>query len=95
MAFGFGRIGEQAGGFDDDVDAEVSPWQCRRPLPDRERLDFRAADDDGVVAFEADIARQPAQNRVEFEQMRQRAVVGDVVGGDHLHVGGALLLLGQ
>ncbi len=96
VAFGLGRVGEKAGGFDDDVDAQVAPRHRRRALLDLERLDLVVADDDGVLAFEADVVGQPAQDRVEFQQVRQRGVVGDVVDRDHLDVGaGALLLLRQ
>ena len=50
-----GGVGEDAGGLDDDVDAQVAPRQRGRALLDLEGLDLGVADDDGVVAFEADL----------------------------------------
>ena len=79
-------VGEQAGGFDDDVDAEVAPRQRGRSFPDLKSLDLGVADDDRVLAFEADVLGKPAQDRVKFEQMRQRGVVGEVVDRDDLDV---------
>ena len=44
------------------------------------------ADDDGVLALEADVVGQPAQDRVELQQVRERRVVGEVVHRHDLDV---------
>lgn len=95
MALGLGSVGEKTGGLDDDIDPQVAPGHRRRALPHLEGLDLHTADDDGVLALETHVLGQPAQNRVEFEQVGQRLVVGDVIDGDHLDVRAALLLLSQ
>ena len=84
-------LGEDAGGLDDDVDAEVTPGQRRRALLDLEGLDLGVADDDGVVALEADVLGVAAQDRVELQQVRQAGVVGEVVDRDDLDVGALAL----
>src|SRR5581483_1813961 len=93
MALRLVGLGEYAGGFDDDVDAEVAPREGGRPFLDFEGLDLVGADDDGVVTFEADVLGQAAEDRVELEQMGQRRVIGEVVDGDHLDVGATALRL--
>ncbi len=87
VALGLGAGGEDTGGLDDDVDTEVAPRQRRGPLFDFERLDLGVADDDGVLALEADVLGQPAQDGVELQQVRQAGVVGEVVDGNDLDVG--------
>ena len=87
VPLGLGGVGEDAGGLDDDVDAQIAPRKFGRTGLDLERLDLGVADDDGVVAFEADVVGQPAQDRVELQQVRQRGVVGQVVDRDDLDVG--------
>jgi hypothetical protein len=79
------------------VDTEVAPRQCGGAFLNLQRFDLVVADDDGVVAFQADVVGQPAQDRVELEQMRQRRVVGQVVCRDQLDfgVGARGLLLQQ
>ena len=79
-------IGEDAGGLDDHVDAEIAPRNRRRPLLDLERLHSPGADDQGV-AIENDILGQPPQDGVELQQVGQRGVVGEVVDRDDLDVG--------
>ena len=86
-----GAGGEDAGGLDDDVDAQVAPGQCGRAFLDLEGLDLGVADDDGVVAFEGDLLGVPAQDRVELQQVRQAGVVGEVVDRDDLDVGALAL----
>ena len=96
MALGLSGGGENSGGLDDDVDAEVAPGKGRWSLFDLQCLYLGAADDDGVLALQADVVGQPAQDRVELEQMRQRRVVGQVIDRYQLDVGaGALGLLRQ
>ena len=82
-----GGVGEEAGGLDDDVDAEVAPRQRGRVLLDLEGLDLGVADDDDVVALEADVLGVAAQDRVVLQQVRQAGVVGEVVDRDDLDVG--------
>ena len=91
VTLGLGGVGEDAGGLDDDVDAEVTPRQGGGALLDLERLDLGVADDDRVVAFEADVLGETAQDRVELEQVRQAGVVGEVVDRDDLDVGALAL----
>ena len=85
------RVGEDAGGLDDDVDAQVTPGQRGRAFLDLQRLDLGAADDDRVVALEADVLGVAAQDRVELQQVRQAGVVGEVVDRDDLDVGALAL----
>ena len=89
--FALARGGEDAGGLDDDVDAQIAPGQRGRTFLDLERLDLGAADDDRVVAFEADLLGIAAQDRVELQQVRQAGVVGEVVDRDDLDVGALAL----
>ena len=77
-------LGEPAGRFEDDVDADILPRQQRRILL-REDLELIAADLDRV-AGRAHRHRQVAEHRVVLQQVRQRRRVGDVVDGDDVDV---------
>ncbi len=87
VPLGLGGVGEDARGLDDDVDAEIAPWQFGRTGLDLERLDLGVADDDDVVALEADVVGQSAEDGVELQQMRECRVVREVVDRDDLDVG--------
>ena len=77
-------IGEEAGRFEDDVDAEILPRQLRR-IADRQHLELVAADRDRVV-FRRDVRVQIAEHRVVFEKMRERLGAGEIVDGDEVDV---------
>src|SRR5690606_37210942 len=77
-------LGEEAGGLDDDVHAEVAPGQLGR-VALGERLHGDAADRDGVLV-DLDLAGQGAQHRVVLEQVGQGRLVGEVVDGHDLDV---------
>lgn len=81
-----GACGEDAGRLDDDVNAQVAPGKGRRTLLDLERLDLVIADDDRVIALQADVIGQPAQDGVELQQVGQGGVIGQVVDRDDLDV---------
>ena len=70
MRFGFIRIREAAGGFDDDVDAQVFPRQLRGILL-RDDFDGLAVNDN-VGAFGFDFMRVDAENGVIFIEVRER-----------------------
>ena len=91
VPLGLGGVGEDAGGLDDDVDSEVTPGQGGGTLLDFERLDLGVADDDRVVAFEAHLLGETAQDGVELQQVRQAGVIGEVVDRDDLDVGALAL----
>src|SRR5262249_16241129 len=77
-------LGEQAGGLHDDVGADTGPIELRRILY-LENLDGPAVHRNGVIGMR-DLERQIAQDRVVFQQVRQRLGVGDVVYRDELDV---------
>ena len=80
-----GRLREEAGRLDDDVDAELAPRQVRG-VALRERLDRLAVDDDVVVVV-VDGRVETARDRVVLQQVGERLVVGEVVHRDDLEVG--------
>ena len=67
---GLGGVGEEAGGLDDDVDAEVAPLQGGR-VALGERRDLLVADLDRRVG-RGHVGVEPAEDRVELEQVGQR-----------------------
>ena len=70
MALGLLAVGEEAGGFDDDVDTELLPWERGGPLRDGKAFDFVPVYDQGVVFsgsgrfFTVDLALESALRRV-------------------------------
>ena len=88
VRLGLGRIGEDAGALEDDVDAEVAPRQGGRVALGQD-LDLTAVDDDRRVAG-TDVARVGAVGRVVLEQVRVHLRVDQVVDGHDLHVRGTL-----
>ena len=84
----FSALGEDAGGLEDDVDAEVLPRQVRRILLG-EDLDLAAIDDDRPVAG-LDLAVVPPVRRVVLEQQGVHLGVDQVVHRHDFDVGGAL-----
>jgi hypothetical protein len=85
VGLGLGGVGEEAGGLDHHVGAEVLPRQRGR-VALLERGERLAADRDGVSGG-SDLAGQPAQDRVVLQQVGQGLVVGEVVDPDDLDVG--------
>ena len=71
---------EDAGAFENDVDAEVSPRQFSR-VANFHRLDFFAIDDQVLVVV-LDRAVEATVNTVVLQQGCQRLVVGQVVNSD-------------
>src|SRR5699024_5456887 len=83
------RVGEEPGGLDDDVDAEVVPRELRGVTlgegADERAVDLDAALDDLHLAVVA------TEDRVVLEQVRLGGVVTEVVEGDDLDVGSGRL----
>ena len=77
-------IREEAGGLEHDVDAEVLPRQLRR-IAQRQDLERVAVDRDRVV-LGLDPGVQVAQDRVVFQQVRERCRAGQIVDGDEVDV---------
>ncbi|BDZ50616.1 hypothetical protein GCM10025867_28570 [Frondihabitans sucicola] len=79
-----GGLREETGRLDDDLDAELAPGQVRGValFEDADRL----AVDDDVVAVELDGGVEAAGDRVEFEQVGESRVVGQIVDRDDLKV---------
>src|SRR5690606_30806191 len=78
------RLGEEAGGLDDDVYPEVAPGQvCRVAV--FEDLDRLAVDND-LVTIEFDVGGEPPCHGVVLEEVGERLVVGEVVDRDNLEV---------
>src|SRR5262249_5951762 len=77
-------IGEDAGGLEHDVDAQVGPRQDRRVLL-LEHLDLAPVDDQRVVRM-VDRAGIGAVRRVVLEQQRIQARLDEVVHGHDLEV---------
>ncbi len=76
MAFGFFLVAEQPRRFDDNVDTEFLPRQCRRAVLDGQALDPLAVDDQGIVAFVGDRTGKATLDRVVLGEVRE------VIGGD-------------
>ena len=85
VGLGLGRVGEEAGGLDDDVGSDGGPVQGGGVAlgPGLER---RAVVRDRVVVIR-DVALETTEDRVVLEQRGERLVVGEVVDPDDLDVG--------
>src|SRR4028118_1716868 len=77
-------LGEEPGGLDDDVDAEVAPRQVRR-VALGEHLHRRPADRD-AVAVGGDLLGQDAEDAVVLQQVGEDLVAGQVVDRHDLDV---------
>ena len=77
-------VGEEAGGFDDVVDADVAPLEVGR-VPLGGGADLLAVDDE-VVRVGRDLAVELAVDRVVLEEVSERVVVEQVVDGNDLDV---------
>jgi hypothetical protein len=78
-------VGEEAGGFDDDLRADGGPVELGG-VALGEDLDLLAVDDDEVVAL-GDLVLQVAEDGVVLEQVGQGGGGGEVVDGDEFDVG--------
>ena len=78
-----------AGAFQDDVDAELAPWELRR-VRLGQHPDLVAIDDERPVTL-LDRARKAAVHGVVAKQGRQCGDVCDVVDGDDLDCGVAFV----
>jgi len=84
-----GRVGEEPGGLEDDVGAEVTPGELRG-VAFGEGLDQLVADLDAAVD-DTDRPAEAAEDRVVLEQVGLGCVVTEVVERDHLDVGARCL----
>ena len=84
MLFGVGALGEQAGGFDDDIGADRSPVDFAGVFG-LENFEALAFDADGVFGV-GNFVGQVAENGVVLQQVREGLGVGDVVDGHKLNV---------
>ena len=83
----FGAGGEDAGAFDDDVDAQVLPGELGRIL-DGQGANLFAVDDE-VLGIVFDFALEAAVVAVVLEQRGEHLVVGQIVDRDDLELAGA------
>ena len=79
VGFGFFRVGEEAGGFDDDLGADGGPVELGR-VALGENFDLLAVDGDEVGAV-GDLVWQVAEDGVVLEQVGQGGGGGEVVYG--------------
>ena len=93
MRLGLGGVGEEAGGFDDDLGADGGPVQLGG-VALGEDLDLLAIDGDEVRAV-GDLVLQVAEDGVVLEQVRERGRGGDVVDGDDFDARGCRLRCGR
>ena len=85
MRLGLVGVGEEAGGFDDDLRANGGPVELGR-IALGEDLELLAVDGDEVRAV-GDVVLEVAQDGVVLEQVRERGRRGDVVHGDDFNLG--------
>lgn len=93
MSLGLCGVGEDAGGLDDDVDAQLAPGKLVQRAAVCEGLDALIADDDRVVTVERHVVRQTAEDGVVLQQVSERRVVSQVVDCHDLDIGGSERLL--
>ena len=86
MFFGFVLAGEEAGAFEDDVNAQFAPRQFFR-VGVGEYFDFFAVDHE-VVAIEFGGAVEAALCGVVFEEVQQHVCRGEVVHGNDFNAFG-------
>src|SRR5437667_521428 len=84
MLLGVNTLGEEAGGFDDDMRAYGSPIDFVGILG-LENLEALAFDGDGVIGMRH-LVVQNAEDGVVLQKVRESLRVGDVVDGDELDV---------
>ncbi len=86
MSLGLFRIGEEAGGFDDDLRADGGPVRAWQGFAFGEDLDLLAVDGDEVFAV-GDLVLEIAEDGVVLEEVGQGGGGGEVVDGDEFDVG--------
>ena len=84
VSLGLLAVGEEAGGLNDNLNAELAPGQVGG-VTLREHLDVLAVDDDALVIV-GDLALEATRDRVVLQQVSEGLVVGEVVNGDDLDV---------
>ena len=84
VGLGLGGVGEETGGLNDDVDAQLTPGKVRR-IPLGEGLDLLAADLDGVIVV-GDFFGEASEDGVVLQEMGEGLVVSEIVDGNHLEV---------
>ncbi|GAA2936070.1 hypothetical protein GCM10020221_34790 [Streptomyces thioluteus] len=77
-------LGEDAGGLDDDVGAQLAPGQVGGVALGH-RLERHVTDGDRVVGV-ADVLLQATEDAVVLQQVHQGGIVGQVVDADDLDV---------
>ena len=77
VQLGFVAAGEEAGRFQDDIDAQILPGQIAR-IALLQDLNLVAAHDD-VLRVVADFAVEFSVDRIPFQKMRQSGGVGEIV----------------
>ena len=85
MGFGFGRVGEEAGGFDDNLSADGGPVEVGG-VALGEDLDFFAVDGDRV-SIGGDVVFEVAEDGVVLEEVGEGCGGGEVIDGDEVDVG--------
>jgi len=90
VSAGFGGFGEEASGFDDDIDAEFFPGEGGGAFLDGEATDFVAIDHEeiifgeiGVGFFAVDLFFGAALGGVVFDQIREVISGDEVIDRDH------------
>ena len=92
MALGFFGVGEQAGGFDDVIDAQLLPRKLAGLLGGHDALDLVAVDDErvglflgGVALAGFDCVLEFAVDRIVFELIGEIIRIrGDIDDGDDI-----------
>src|SRR5687767_11363236 len=91
MAARFFAVGEEAGRFDDDIDAEILPWKRGRSFLDGEASDLVSVNDQHVVFgrgaaafFAAHFALIPSLGGIVFDQVSKIVRGHEIVDGDDI-----------
>jgi hypothetical protein len=84
VGLGLFGVGEEAGGFDDDLRADGGPVELGR-VALGEDLELLAVDDDGVLGG-GDLVLEVAEDGVVLEQVGEGRRGGEVVDGDEFDV---------
>ena len=101
VAPGFGRVGEQAGAFDDQLGAQFFPGQARGVLG-ADHAHIAAVDGQNIVLrlvgrgwAGGDLAGKAPLGGIVFEEIGQIVRRNNIADGDDLHVGADHALLGD
>src|SRR2546423_5061730 len=77
MELGFVAAGKKAGRFQNNIHAEIFPWQIPG-IAFLQDLNLMAANDD-VLRIESDLTVELAVDRVPFQKMRERVRIRQIV----------------